>query len=175
MGSFCKFLGDCRGGTKVFHSRFWENPHHKESVPLFVFNLAYPEGGLVFFQVFHIFRRGSGLTDVDGSGLYFSPQCSFLLYYAASFTLGETLVHLHFSSLPIDLRIMVLEPGVAKDHALLPEVRDGKEHPFGVGLITEDYIHYFGDLSCFIRGAVRATGHKTPGESSVILQSAVRI
>jgi len=49
---------------------------------------------------------------------------------------------------------MVLEPGVAKDHALLPKVRDSKEHPFGVGLITEDYIHYFGDLSCFVRGAV---------------------
>jgi len=49
---------------------------------------------------------------------------------------------------------MVLEPGVAEDHALLPEVRDSKERPFGVGLITEDYIHHFGDLSCFVRGAV---------------------
>ena len=49
---------------------------------------------------------------------------------------------------------MVLEPGVAKDHALLPKVRDGKERPFGVGLITEDYIHHFRDLSCFVRGAV---------------------
>jgi len=49
---------------------------------------------------------------------------------------------------------MVLEPGVAEDHALLPEVRDGKERSFGVGLITEDYIHHFGDLSCFVRGAV---------------------
>jgi len=48
---------------------------------------------------------------------------------------------------------MVLEPGVAEDHALLPEVRDGEERPFGVGLITEDYIHHFRDLSCFIRGA----------------------
>jgi len=49
---------------------------------------------------------------------------------------------------------MVLEPSVAEDHALLPEVRDGKERPFGVGLIMEDYVHYFGDLSCFVRGAV---------------------
>jgi len=49
---------------------------------------------------------------------------------------------------------MVLEPGVAEDHALLLEVRDGKERPFGVGLITEDYIHYFGDLSCFVRRAI---------------------
>jgi len=49
---------------------------------------------------------------------------------------------------------MVLEPGVAEDHALLPKVRDSEERPFGVGLITEDYIHHFGDLSCFIRRAV---------------------
>jgi len=49
---------------------------------------------------------------------------------------------------------MVLEPGVAEDHALLPKVRDGKERPFGVGLVMEDYIHYFGDLSCFVRGAI---------------------
>jgi len=49
---------------------------------------------------------------------------------------------------------MVLEPDVAEDHALLPEVRDSKECPFGVGLITEDYIYYFRDLSCFIRGAI---------------------
>jgi len=72
----------------------------------------------------------------------------------ASFTLRGVSVYLHFSSLPIDLQIMVLEPDVAEDHALLPEVRDGKEHPFRVGLITEDYIHHFGDLSCFVRGAI---------------------
>jgi len=30
-------------------------------------------------------------------------------------------VHLYFSSLPIDLWVMVLEPGIAKDHTLLSE------------------------------------------------------
>jgi len=49
---------------------------------------------------------------------------------------------------------MVLEPGVAEDHALLSEVRDGEKCSFGMGLITEDYIHHFGDLSCFVRRAV---------------------
>jgi len=57
----------------------------------------------------------------------------------ASFTSRGASVYLHFSSLPIDLQIMVFEPGVAKDHALLPEVRDGEERPFRVGLVTEDY------------------------------------
>ena len=94
------------------------------------------------------------MTDVNSSGLYFPPRRLFLSYRAASFTSRGAPIHLHFSGLPIDLRIMVFEPGVAEDHALLPEVRDGKEHPFGVGLITEDYIYYFGDLSCFVRGAI---------------------
>jgi len=49
---------------------------------------------------------------------------------------------------------MVLEPGVAEDHVLLPEVGDGKERSFGVGLIMENYIHHFGDLPRFVRGAV---------------------
>ena len=98
--------------------------------------------------------RGSGSTDVDGFSLHLLPQCLFLLYYVASFTSGGTSVHLHFSSLPVDLQIMVLEPGVTKDHALLPEVGDGKEHPFGVGFITEDHVYHFRDLSGFIRRTI---------------------
>jgi len=49
---------------------------------------------------------------------------------------------------------MVLEPGVTEDHALLPEVRNSEEHPFGVGFITEDHIYHLRDLSGFIRGTV---------------------
>jgi len=72
----------------------------------------------------------------------------------ASFTSRGALVHLHFSSLPIDLWIMVFEPDIAEDHVLLPKVRDSEERPFRVGLVTEDYIHHFGDLSCFVRRAI---------------------
>jgi len=49
---------------------------------------------------------------------------------------------------------MVLEPGVAKDHALLPEVRDSEERPFGVGFITKDHVYHFRDLSGFVRGTI---------------------
>jgi len=91
---------------------------------LLIFNLAYPEGGLVSFQVFRILQDRSGSTDVDGSDFHFPPQHLFFSYGAASFTSGGAPIHLHFSGLPIDLWIMVLEPGVAKDHVLLPEIRD---------------------------------------------------
>ena len=72
----------------------------------------------------------------------------------ASFTSKEAPVHLHFSSLLINLWIMILEPSVAKDHALLSEVRDSEKCPLRVGLIMENYIYHFGDLLCFIRGAI---------------------
>jgi len=154
MGFFHKFLGDRRSSTKVFYGGFREDSCHEESVPWLIFNLAYLEGSLVFFRVFHMLQRGSRSTDVDGFSLHLLLQCLFLSYYAASFTLGGTSVHLHFSGLPIDLWIMVLEPGVTEDHALLPEVGDGEEHPFGVGFIMEDYIYHFRDLSGFIRGTI---------------------
>ena len=72
----------------------------------------------------------------------------------ASFVSRGASVHLYFSSLLIDLWVVVLEPGVAKDHALLSETRDSKEHPFRVGFVIENYIYYFGDLTGLIRRAI---------------------
>ena len=72
----------------------------------------------------------------------------------ASFASGGTLVHTYLSSLPINLQVVVLEPGVAEDHALFFKTGDGEEHPFRVDFVTEDYVHYFGDLTGLVGGAV---------------------
>jgi len=72
----------------------------------------------------------------------------------ASFTSRWASVHLDFSGLPIDLQIVVLKPGIAEDHALLSEARDSEECPFGVGLVVEDYIYHFGNLTCLVGEAV---------------------
>jgi len=72
----------------------------------------------------------------------------------ASFTSRRALVHLYFSGLPIDLRVMVLEPGVTKDHTLPSEARDSEEYSFRVGFVTEDYVYHFGDLTSLIGGAI---------------------
>jgi len=72
----------------------------------------------------------------------------------ASFTSRRALVHLYFSGLLIDLRVVVLEPGITKDHVLLSKAGDSEEHPFGVGFVMEDYVHNFGDLACLVGGAV---------------------
>jgi len=67
--------------------------------------------------------------------------------------------------LPIDLQVVVLEPGIAKDHALFSKARDSEECPFGVGLVTEDYIYHFRDLTCFIRGAVHVVHQYGVGDA----------
>jgi len=66
-------------------------------------------------------------TDVDGSSLHFPLQHLFLSDHTASFVLREALVHTYLSSLPIDLQVVVLEPGVAEDYALLSKTGDSKE------------------------------------------------
>ena len=49
---------------------------------------------------------------------------------------------------------MVLEPGITKDHVLLPEAGDSEERSFGVGFVAEDYVYNLGDPVCFVRGTV---------------------
>jgi len=76
------------------------------------------------------------------------------LYHAASFALRRTSVHLHFSGLPIDLRVVVLEPDITKDHALSSEAGDSEERPFRVGFVTENHVYHFRDLTCLVGGAI---------------------
>jgi len=63
-------------------------------------------------------------------------------------------VHLYFSGLPIDLWVVVLEPGITKDHVLLSEAGDSEECPFRVDFVAEDYVYNFGDLACLVGGTV---------------------
>ena len=72
----------------------------------------------------------------------------------ASFTSRRTSVHLYFSGLPIDLWVVVLEPGITEDHILLPEAGDSEERPFRVGFVMENHIYYFRDLTCLVGKAV---------------------
>ena len=64
------------------------------------------------------------------------------------------MVYLHFSSLPIDLQVVVLEPGITEDHVLPSEAGDSEEHPFGVGFVMENHVYHFRDLTCLVGGAI---------------------
>jgi len=72
----------------------------------------------------------------------------------ASFISRRTSVHLYFSSLPIDLWVVVLEPGITEDYVLPSEAGDSEEHPFRVGFVIENHVYYFRDLTCLIGGAI---------------------
>jgi len=72
----------------------------------------------------------------------------------ASFASRGISVHLHFSGLPIDLWVVVLEPGITEDHALSSKAGDSKERPFRVGFVIENHIYHFRDLTCLIGGAI---------------------
>jgi len=78
----------------------------------------------------------------------------FLSYHIASFLSRRTSVHLYFSGLPIDLWVVVLEPGITEDHVLPSEAGDSEEHPFGVGFVMENHVYHFRDLTCLIGRAV---------------------
>jgi len=78
----------------------------------------------------------------------------FLSYHAASFTSRGTSVHLHFSGLPIDLWVVVFEPGITEDYALSSKAGDSEKRPFGVGFVMENYVYHFQDLTCLIGGAI---------------------
>jgi len=66
----------------------------------------------------------------------------------------RTSVHLHFSSLSIDLWVVVLEPGITEDHVLPSEAGDSEERPFGVGFVIKNHVYYFRDLTCLVGAAV---------------------
>ena len=61
---------------------------------------------------------------------------------------------MHFSSLPINLQVVVLEPGITEDHVLPSEAGDSEECPFRVGFVMENHIYHFRDLTCLVGGAV---------------------
>jgi len=121
---------------------------------LLILNFTCPNRGLILFRVFRVLQKGSGPADVEGSSLYPLPRRLFLSYHAASFTARRASVHLYFSDLPIDLRVVVLEPGITEDHVLLSEAGDSEERSFSVGFVAEDYVYNFGDPACFVGGAV---------------------
>ena len=64
------------------------------------------------------------------------------------------MVHLYFSGLPIDLWVVVLEPGITKDHVLPSEAGDSEECSFRVGFVMENHVYHFRDLTCLIEGAI---------------------
>ena len=82
------------------------------------------------------------------------PSLSIILPSCLAIPLPISLYLLHFFSLPIDLWVVVLEPGITEDHVLPSKAGDSEERSFGVGFVIEDYVYHFRDLTCLIGGAI---------------------
>jgi len=69
--------------------------------------------------------------------------------------------------LPIDLWVVVLEPGITEDHALSSKTGDSEERPFGVGFVMENHVYHFRDLTYLVGGAIHVVhwygARDTPG------------
>lgn len=72
---------------------------------------------------------------------------------------------LHLLGLPIDLGIVLLEPGVPEDRVLPPEIGDCQENPLCVTSVPEDHIHNFSDQSSLVRGAINIEYGDRSGEA----------
>ena len=62
--------------------------------------------------------------------------------------------HGHFPSLPVDLWVVLLEPGEAKDDVLLSQASDCEGGAFGVVIESEDCIYNLCSGAHFIWSAI---------------------
>ena len=65
--------------------------------------------------------------------------------------------HLHLPSDPINVQVMLLQPGVAHDHFLTAQACHGEEGMFQVVLVSQDQLHYLRHGASFIQGAIHIT------------------
>ena len=62
--------------------------------------------------------------------------------------------HHYFPSLPVNFRVMLLEPGKPKDDVLFPEVSDCEGCAFRMSIILENCVYNFRDRTCLITSSV---------------------
>src|ERR1700727_267472 len=61
---------------------------------------------------------------------------------------------MYFLGLPIDLWVMLLEPGVSQYHTLFPKLSHCKLSAFCMILILEDHIGNLSDCPCLVWGTI---------------------
>ena len=65
--------------------------------------------------------------------------------------------HLHLPGDPIDVWVMLLQPGVAHDHFLTAQACHGEEGTFRVVPVSQDQLHYLHHGASFVQGAIHIT------------------
>ena len=65
--------------------------------------------------------------------------------------------HLHLPGAPIDVQVMLLQPGVAHDHLLTAQACHSEEGAFQVVPVSQDQLHYLSYRASFVQGAIHIT------------------
>ena len=87
----------------------------------------------------------AGAANLD-KAVYLSLFLSLFLHVcSACVAFVRALTHHYFLSLPVNLQVMLLEPGKPKDDVLFPKVSDCKGHAFRMSIILENCVNNFRD------------------------------
>ena len=107
-------------------------------------------------------RAGSELPEDSGAG----PGVSTLSphFVATGRADGGASVHFDLPGLPVDLRVVLPEPGEPENELLLTKTGDSEDDALGVGIVPENHIDDLPDASGFVRGAVNIVDRDGPGE-----------
>jgi hypothetical protein len=83
------------------------------------------------------------LSEDQGGELLIPPYSLQLI--SAGAASGQAVCHANFLGLPVDLRIVFLEPGVIEDDVLLPKSGYSELDTLGVSFVVDHHIDYSGD------------------------------
>ena len=113
-------------------------------------------GGGLWFILKDFLNSGhrAGLTGVQVSDLHSALVALLLDLHLAGAAAAWTSGHFNLAHTPVDLRVMLMEPGVSWYHILVDKTGCGKVSLLRVVLVAENDIYHLTDGPCFIGGAI---------------------
>ena len=159
--TFRKPLGNCSSCVDVFC--LGEESSCPDSVAFFkqfIREVGFQVGsrvgsqlGFVFLiSIFYEGWEGASSTGVYSFGIL--PPCipfCFSVSLTADTAAREASAHFDRSGAEVDLRIVLVQPGEAKYHALLAKVGDCKQNTLRMSVVGHDHVDDFADASSLIK------------------------
>ncbi|HEX9429585.1 MAG TPA: hypothetical protein VF944_04340 [Candidatus Bathyarchaeia archaeon] len=153
--AFRQTLGDCGGRLDVF--RLWEESSSPDSVIFFqwfigecfgikIGRLRQFWGGFILLVISILYegREWSSSTGIYPPNIFLLLILFFLpLSLATSAAAREASGHFDSSSTEVYLRIMLVEPGKAEDHTLLPKAGNRQQNVFGMSMVHHENVNNF--------------------------------
>jgi len=162
--AFCEPLRDRSGRTNVFC--LGKESGCPDSVALlkrFIREVGFRVGKLLGCRLGLVFLVGifyEGWEGASPAGVYpfgVLPSCvpfCLAVGLTADTAAWEASGHFYGSGAEVDLRIVLVQPGEPKYHALFTEAGDCKQNAFGMSFVGHNYVDNFADASGFVKRSV---------------------